>query len=264
MKILSLFLLLFLSPALMAADLPAILAGEHRSEANRARDVYRHPHETLRFFRVQPDMTVVEIWPGGGWYTEILAPYLKEEGTLYAAHFPEETEVAYFQRIRAGFEDKLAAEPAIYGEVVMTEFDPAAGVLTVPPGSADRVLTFRNVHNWLRSDSEAEAFELFFRALKPGGMLGVVEHRSGGNDDRQWMTDSGYMAQDYVVALAEKAGFRLVSASEINANPADTADHPRGVWTLPPSLRMGEENRQQYLDIGESDRMTLLFIKPSS
>lgn len=264
MKTLSLLLMFFFSPVLMAADLPTILAGDHRSEENRARDTYRHPHETLRFFRVDPGMTVVEIWPGGGWYTEILAPYLKEEGTLYAAHFPATGEIPYYQRVRAGFEEKVAADPDTYGEIILTEFDPAAGVLDVPPGEADRVLTFRNVHNWLRSESEETAFELFYRALKPGGMLGVVEHRSGGNADRRWMLENGYMDQAYVVELAEKAGFQYAGESGVNANPADTADHPKGVWTLPPTLRLGEENRQHYLDIGESDRMTLLFVKPRS
>lgn len=246
-----------------AGSLETVIDGPQRSEENRKRDTFRHPGETLEFFQVAPDMTVVEIWPGSGWYTEILAPYLKEKGKLYAAHFANPSPVAYFNKVRGEFVTKLEADPANYSAVETVVFDPARGVLAVPDGSADRVLTFRNVHNWLRDNSEQAAFELFFKALKPGGMLGVVEHRAPAGKDRKWMLDYGYMGEDTVVALAETAGFRLVAKSEINANPKDTADHPAGVWSLPPTLRLGDTDRDKYLAVGESDRMTLLFIKPA-
>lgn len=255
---------LFLSHSLFAgeADLEPILDGSQRSPENRNRDIYRHPAETLKFFDVEPDMTVVEIWPSTGWYSEILAPLLKQRGTFYAAHFPKESPVEFFNRVREGFQMKMDGDAANYGKVIMAEFNPGADVLSVPEGSADRVLTFRNVHNWLRTGSEERAFALFYKVLKPGGRLGVVEHRTKADRDRAWMLDNGYMTENYVIGLAEKAGFRLAERSEINANAADTADHPEGVWTLPPTLRLGDVDKKRYLAIGESDRMTLLFIKP--
>ena len=248
----------------LAADDPlrAAVDGPHRTPAFAARDEYRHPYETLDFFKVKPNMTVVEIWPAAGWYTEIPAPYLKDEGSYLAAHFSPDTELDYFRKSLDGFRDKLAASPDHLGAVKLVVFDPARGVLGVPDGSADRVLTFRNVHNWLRDDSEGRAFELFFRALKPGGILGVVEHRGKPGIDREAMLTSGYMDEESVIALATKAGFRLDARSEINANLRDTKDHPSGVWTLPPSLRLGEQDREKYQAIGESDRMTLRFVKP--
>jgi len=257
-----------LSPtALVHADadtLRTVIDSPHRSEASSARDEYRHPFETLEFFRVRPNMTVVEIWPGAGWYTEILAPYLKESGTYYAAHFPADTEVDYFRRSLAGFEAKLAAAPELYGEVNLVALDPDKGVLNVPDGSADRVLTFRNVHNWLRNDGEQTAFDLFFRVLKPGGILGVVEHRGNPGIDRAAMLNTGYMDEETMIGLATNAGFVLDGRSDINANLRDTKDHPKGVWTLPPNLRLGDENRERYQAIGESDRMTLRFRKPEN
>jgi len=233
-----------------------------RTAAFQQRDRYRHPTQTLSFFGLSSEQTVVEIWPGGGWYTEILAPYLKENGRLYAAHFPVETDIPYFINARNNFSDKLASSPELYGNVILAEFDPGASILSVPEGSADLVLTFRNVHNWLRNDSEATAFELFFRALKPGGMLGVVEHRVKEGKSREWMLSNGYMTEQTVMDLASAAGFLLAEKSEINTNAKDSADHPKGVWTLPPSLRLGEAELERYKAIGESDRMTLLFKKP--
>ena len=254
---------LVLGQALAADDpLRAAVDAPHRTPAFAARDEYRHPYETLDFFKVKPNMTVVEIWPAGGWYSEILAPYLKGEGVYHAAHFSPDTELDYFRKSLDGFRAKLAASPEQYGDVKLTVFDPANAVLGVPDGSVDRVLTFRNVHNWLRDDAEARAFELFFRALKPGGILGVVEHRGKPGIDRDTMLASGYMDEDSVIALATRAGFRLDARSEINANLRDTKDHPSGVWTLPPSLRLGEQDRDRYQAIGESDRMTLRFVKP--
>ena len=239
-----------------------ILQSPDRTPAFVERDVYRHPAETLAFFGLQPNMAVVEIWPGGGWYTEILAPYL-EGGKLYAAHFAKDSNVKYFLNSRRAFKEKVKAYPDVYQALAMAEFSPKMDKLTVPNGSADLVLTFRNVHNWLRSINEAEAFALFYKALKPGGVLGVVEHRAKPNTDWETMKTSGYMTEDYVIALAEKAGFVLDAKSEVNANPKDSADHPKGVWTLPPTLRMKDKDRAKYLAIGESDRMTLRFKKPA-
>lgn len=240
----------------------AILQAEHRTPEFVLRDQYRHPLETLEFFDVKPGMTVVEIWPGKGWYTEILAPYVGQ-GRLYAAHFPTGVGVDYYDKNHALFVNKLEANPAAYGKVIQATFDPKRDQLTVPEGSADRVLTFRNVHNWLRSESEAAAFELFFKALKPNGILGVVEHRAAAGTDWDAMKTSGYMTEQYVIDLAQKAGFVLEAKSEINSNSNDTKNHPKGVWTLPPSLRLGDQDRDKYLAIGESDRMTLKFRKPS-
>lgn len=235
--------------------------GAHRTPAYVTRDAWRHPQETLSFFEVEPSMTVVEIWPGAGWYTEILAPLLSD-GIFYAAHFPRDVGVAFYDLSRQKFEDKLSSDSNTYQNVQITTFDPYRHQLDVPVGSADRVLTFRNVHNWLKTDSEAMAFELFYRALKPGGILGVVEHRAKADTSRAAMLASGYMTEKYVIELAQKAGFVLEAKSEINANPKDLTMHPAGVWTLPPTLRLGDKDRSTYLDIGESDRMTLKFRKP--
>lgn len=239
-----------------------ILQSADRTPAFVKRDVFRHPSETLAFFGLKPTMTVVEIWPGGGWYTEILAPYLRG-GKLYAAHFAKDSSVNYFLNSRRVFEEKVNARPDVYQAMTLAEFSPKMNKLTVPDASADLVLTFRNVHNWLRSINEAEAFALFYKALKPGGVLGVVEHRAKPNTSWEVMKKSGYMTEAYVIALAEKAGFVLDASSEINANAKDTADHPKGVWTLPPTLRMKDKDRAKYVAIGESDRMTLRFKKPS-
>jgi predicted methyltransferase len=241
----------------------AIKASE-RSAKNSARDEYRHPEQTLAFFGFKPSMTVVEIAPGGGWYSEILAPALKEQGLYYAAHFPSDSSVGYYQRSLAAFKQKVA-EDERFSNVKITEFAPLTHLDIAPAESADMVLTFRNVHNWYMgkdTDGALSAFKAFYKALKPGGTLGVVEHRLAENraDDEQ--KTSGYMKQSYVVDLAKQAGFELAATSEINANPKDTADHPKGVWTLPPSLRLGEQDAEKYKAIGESDRMTLKFKKP--
>jgi predicted methyltransferase len=238
-----------------------VLQADHRTPEFVKRDQYRHPLKTLKFFEVKPEMTVVEIWPGKGWYTEVLAPYITK-GKLYTAHFPTDAGVDYYDTNHALFVKKLEADPNVYRQVQMAAFDPKRNQLTVPDGSADRVLTFRNVHNWLRSESEATAFELFYKALKPGGVLGVVEHRALEGTDWETMKTSGYMTEQYVIDLAQKAGFILEAKSDINSNAKDTKNHPKGVWTLPPSLRLKEQDREKYLAIGESDRMTLKFRKP--
>lgn len=246
--------------------LRAAIDGEHRTASFRARDDARHPYQTLEFFGITPDMTVVELWPGGGWYSEILAPYLKPHGVLYAAHFDPETEIEYFRRSRQRYEAKLAADPQTYSQVRLSVFDPPHKLEIAPPGSADAVLTFRNVHNWYMrgggEDKLSAAFRAMYVALKPGGILGVVDHRLPPERPFSDQDASGYMRTDLVIDVAREVGFELVDGSEINANPADSADHPKGVWTLPPSLRLGEENADYYLTIGESDRMTLKFVKP--
>jgi predicted methyltransferase len=242
--------------------LQAAIAAPTRTPANVLRDRYRHPFETLSFFGVRPSDTVVEIWPGGGWYTEILAPYLASGGGRLLLATPNG---------QLGGVTKLQqANPALYGSLTAATF-PAfdAGAARVPDGSADVVLTFRNVHNWRmgyqrpdKQDYSADAFRQIYAMLKPGGVLGIEDHRlpESASDERE--RTSGYIKVSTVRRLAEAAGFQLAATSEINANPKDTADWPDGVWTLPPSLRLKDQDRERYLAIGESDRMTLKFVKP--
>ena len=226
-----------------------------RTPANILRDRYRNPRETLGFFEVDPTDTVVEIWPGGGWYTEILAPYLSARGTYYAAGNERQ-----LRDVKA----MLARDALTYGEIKFAGFPAATGETRVPDGTADVVLTFRNVHNWIMPEPPVgeEAFRQMFAMLKKGGILGVAEHRLPEEADAAREKKSGYVRVSTVRALAERAGFRFVGSSEINANPLDTKDHPNGVWSLPPSLRGGDVDRAKYLAIGESDRMTLKFVKP--
>jgi predicted methyltransferase len=240
------------------------IAGNHRSRADKARDQYRHPRETLLFFGLKPDMTVVEIWPAAGWYAEILAPVLRDKGQYYLAHVAiENPRLENWQRdSRERLETRLARTPALYGKPVFTSLGPPEWLNIAPPGSADMVLTFRNVHNWSLAKTDAVVFKAFFDALKPGGTLGVVEHRANPGTSFEQQVKTGYMTEDYVIGLAEKAGFKLVGKSEVNANPKDTKDHPNGVWTLPPMSR-GRLDPEKYLAIGESDRMTLRFEKPA-
>ncbi|MDH3580666.1 MAG: methyltransferase [Hyphomicrobiales bacterium] len=246
-----------------AGRLKAVIAGDHRTPKYAMRDKYRHPLETLMFFDLRPTMSVVEIWPGGGWYTEILAPYLKGSGKYYAAHRNRDTTDARILKFIQRYDAKLAARPDLYGEVIVTELSRTKGAIA-PPGSADLVLTFRNIHNWMKFGFEAPIFEAMYGALKPGGILGVVEHRADPEEFPDPQALSGYVHEEQVIEMAEEAGFRLIAKSEINANPADTRDHPKGVWTLPPTLRLKDTDRKKYLAIGESDRMTLKFVKPQS
>ncbi|KGM53213.1 methyltransferase [Lysobacter daejeonensis GH1-9] len=256
--------------ATLAADatLEVAIAGTWRDPANVARDAYRHPLQTLRFFGVTPSSRVIEITPGGGWYTEILAPYLRADGQLVAALAiagPAQSDGTrnYLAKGNANFRAKLAADPAHYDRVEVREFSvpqPAFGA----EGSADVVLTFRNVHNWTGWGSDQAMFDAFFRVLKPGGVLGVVDHRAKPGTDLEAMKKSGYLTEALVKELAQRAGFVLEASSEVNANPRDTTDHPNGVWTLPPSNRHDPEDAQMYRGIGESDRMTLRFRKPAS
>jgi predicted methyltransferase len=244
-----------------SGDLAAAIAGPHRSEENRARDRYRHPLETLQLFGVEPTMTVVELSPGGGWYTEILAPYLRGQGRLVAAAPSAEGRRAEY---RARFEAKLAEHPELYSEVLVATFDPPAPIDLGADGSADVVLTFRNTHNWINDGGEREAYEAAFRVLRPGGIFGVVQHRANEGADAHETAEKGYVPEAYVIEVARSVGFELVERSEINANPNDTKDYAEGVWALPPALRLGEQDRERYLAIGESDRMTLKFRKPEA
>lgn len=238
-----------------SSELQAAISTSSRTPANVERDYHRHPYDTLDFFGIKPEMTVVEIWPGGGWYTEILTPLTKGKGTLYAA--------APGERGHNGVKKLQAANPALYGDLKLVEF-PNKGGPKVPDGSADMVLTFRNVHNWRFGgvDGTQDAFNQMYAMLKSGGVLGVVEHQLPEEMDSANEEKSGYMKRSSVIAFAEKAGFKLDKGSDINANPKDTHDHPDGVWNLPPSYKAGDKDRAKYQAIGESDRMTLRFVKP--
>jgi predicted methyltransferase len=244
-----------------AEALTAILAGEQRSPENRARDVYRHPKETLLFFGIRPEMRVLEVWPEPGWYTEVIAPLLRDKGKYYAGVIPADPTNKYITRRLDDYRAKLASRPDFYDRVSVVSFA-ANGGDVVPPGSLDMVLTFRNIHNWMARDSAAQAFASMYRALKPGGVLGVVEHRGNPAVPQDPHAKSGYVNEDYAIRLIEAQGFRLVAKSEINANPKDTKDYEQGVWTLPPTYRLGEKDHDKYAAIGESDRFTLRFVKP--
>jgi len=248
----------------LSASWQSAIAGPWRSANARARDVWRHPLQTLAFFGVQPDQTLIEITPGGGWYADILAPALRERGQYVAAVVDPDALSAgagrdYQQRMKDSLTRKFAQAPTQFDRARVVAYDPAKPVFG-PPASADAVLTFRNVHNWRMAGQAENMFRGFFAVLKPGGVMGVVEHRARADvptDDR-----SGYVGQAQVIALAEAAGFKWVAASEINANPRDPKNHPKGVWMLPPTNNHDAANAARYQTIGESDRMTLRFVKP--
>lgn len=247
-----------------AAALAAAIAGPQRSADNRARDAARHPVETLAFFGLRDDMTVVELWPGNGWYTEILAPVLKGKGTLVAATPDPNGPNANRARYAKDFRARLAAQPDVFGEVVVTSIDRTGGMSLGAPASADLVLTFRNTHGWVNDGIDDDVYRAAFEVLKPGGVFGVVQHRARPGTDARTTAKTGYVSEQHVIATAEAAGFRLDARSEINANPKDTTGHPDGVWSLPPVLRGGAQTAAEYRAIGESDRMTLRFVKPAS
>jgi len=259
-------LALSLSAALQADDhmiderLAEIAQGDHRPAEWVERNESRHPVETLTFFGLSPDMTVIELSPGGGWYTSILAPYLKDEGKYVAAHWDMEQDdlPEYAVRGFAAFTERFADEE-VYGEFEILPFSPPGKSSLGEPGSADLVLSFRNVHGWSRDGILADVFDAAREVLKRGGVFGVVGHRLP--EDRDGSEFNGYLKQSYIVGVAESHGFRLLESSEANANPADTADHPSGVWSLPPSLRDGDETAERFRAIGESDRFTLKFVK---
>ena len=244
-----------------AQQLTTIMAGDQRSEANRARDVYRHPKETLLFFGIRPEMTVLEVWPAPGWYTEIIAPLLREKGKYYAAVSPANPASDYNTKQHAAFQAKLAARPDLYSKVSVVTL-PADGGDVVAAGTLDMAVTFRNIHNFMSDGTASQTFATLYRALKPGGLLGVVEHRGNKDVPQDPKAKSGYVNEDFAIRLIEAQGFRLVGTSQVNDNPKDTKDYAEGVWTLPPTYTLGDKDRAKYAAIGESDRFTLLFAKP--
>ena len=239
------------------------LQGSHRSEANRLRDKYRHPVETLAFFGVKPSSNVVEITPGRGWYSEILAPLLRANGVFTAVIYDADlTDNAYLKKLNGFYKTKLGDNPEIYSSVQLEEINHKSPVFDLD-SSADFVLTFRNVHNWAKSDTTDEMFRSFYKALKTGGVLGVVEHRAGAGTPISEQIKSGYMTEQFVIKTAEKAGFVFNAGSDINNNSLDAKDHKNGVWTLLPVQRgLSDPEKSIYAKIGESDRMTLKFVKP--
>ena len=244
-----------------AEALTGILAADYRPEENRARDRYRHPKETLLFFGIRPEMSVLEVWPEPGWYTEVIAPLVRDKGKYYAAVIAADPESQYITQRVEKYRRKLAERPDLYGRVSVVSF-PADGSDAVPPASVDMVVTFRNIHNWMSRGTTAQAFATMYRALRPGGVLGVVEHRGNPAVAQDPQAKSGYVNEDYAIKLIEAQGFRLVGKSQVNANPRDTKDYEQGVWTLPPTYRLGDKDRDKYAAIGESDRFTLRFVKP--
>lgn len=246
--------------AAQAADdaLKAAIAAPSRTAANVARDSARHPYDTLQFFGIKPTMTVVELTPSGGWYTEILAPYLRQDGVLIGAS----EEAVEGKRAGTAFRAKVNSNP-IYSNVRLAIFEPPTKFAIAPANSVDMVLTFRNMHNWveLGPQQTAEVLKQVHTVLKPGGVFGVVDHRLPQNMKQDATASSGYLHQAWVIKTVEAAGFKLVAKSEINANPKDHADHPKGVWALPPVLANGADKRADYQAVGESDRMTLKFVK---
>ena len=255
-KNLLLILLTLTITPLAAHDLKGAVASEDRTPKNTLRDSSRNPVETLSFFGIESDMVVIELSPGGGWYTEILANYIHYPGTLIAAHWSKDSEIAYYRRGRANFEKKMSNNP-MYGRVEIVDLYSELA----EENSVDAVLTFRNLHNWLGPNLD-NIFSNTFKSLKPGGIFGIVEHRAKPGTSMEMMKKSGYVTEAHAIKIAKKHGFELAAKSEINANPKDTADHPKGVWTLPPNYRLKDKDREKYSDIGESDRMTLLFKKP--
>jgi predicted methyltransferase len=229
-----------------AEALTVILGGDQRPPEERARDGYRHPKETLLFFGIRPEMKVLEVWPEPGWYTAVIAPLLREKGKYYAAVIAPDPGSKYITHRLEEYRSRLAARPEVYDKV-----------------EVDMVVTFRNIHNWMARDQAAQAFASMYRALKPGGVLGVVEHRGNPAVPQDPKAKSGYVNEDYAIRLIEEQGFRLVAKSEVNDNPKDTKDYEQGVWTLPPTYRLGDKDREKYAAIGESDRFTLRFVKPT-
>jgi predicted methyltransferase len=241
--------------------LTRILAGEQRSEENRARDAYRHPKQTLLFFGIRPEMRVLEVWPEPGWYTEILAPLLRDKGKYYAAVIAADPASPYTTKRLTAYQGMLAARPQLYDRVQVLTL-PVDGGDVVPPGSLDMVVTFRNLHNWMAAGDASQVIATLYRALKPGGVLGIVEHRGNPAVPQDPRAKSGYVNEDFAIRLIEAQGFRLVAKSQVNSNPKDTKDYEQGVWTLPPSYRLGDKDRDKYAAIGESDRFTMRFVKP--
>lgn len=251
--------------AAFLAKVEAAMIGDHRSDKNKARNQYRHPVDTLTFFGLKPDMTVLEIAPGGGWYTEILAPAMRDTGVYIAGSYDTsiEGQPKYRYRQHKRLLKQIDEQAELYGQVQVATYSPPESRNLWQENSVDMVLTFRSSHGWTRSGLLDDVYADFFKVLKPGGVLGVVQHRAPeGGDALEW-AKKGYVPESRVIQAAEKAGFVLDAKSEVNANPKDLKDHDEGVWRLPPTLGLGEQDREKYLEIGESDRMTLRFKKPA-
>lgn len=247
--------------AVLPTSIQEAVNSNYRTDENKKRDVYRHPVETLSFFGLKPEMTVVEVYPGSGWYTEIIAPFVAQKGKYILAAPTSNPEKPYTVANELKIKEWMTRNPEVNQNVTLATFDLPKKTNIAPENSADMVVTFRNVHNWMTLKAENDAFKAFYKVLKPGGVLGVVEHREIPTK-KDPKAKSGYVREKDVIDMALKAGFKLTAKSEINANPKDTKNHPEGVWTLPPSLKLGEKDKEKYLAIGESDRMTLKFIKP--
>lgn len=257
----------------IAARIEQAMLADHRSAANTDRNRYRHPVGTLTFLGLEDGMTVMEIWPGGGWYTEVLAPVMRHHGQFIVAGYdvdiPDQPEYRY--RLQQDLMDKFSAAPGVYDQVAITVFSPPESASLGEVESVDLVLTFRNAHGWVSAGIAESIFAEFARVLKPGGILGLVQHRAENNADPKVSAETGYLSEPAIIALARGAGLYLEARSEVNANPADSKDHEGGVWALPPVLVLcrdleGEDEivscREKHEAIGESDRMTLKFRKP--
>jgi len=244
-----------------AASIDEVLANPLRPQADRARDIWRHPRQTLLFFGLRSNATVIEIDPGTGWYLQVLAPLLHDKGRYIAALAPVSPEQRGATRERERLESLIASRPQAFNRIERAPFSPGKQPI-VAANSVDLVLSFRSLHGWMADDSAAAALRDMYNALKPGGVLGIVDHRGNPQITQDPHAKSGYVNEAYAIRLIEAAGFKLVATAEINANPRDTRDHPRGVWNLPPTLIDGDKDRQRYLAIGESDRFTLKFVKP--
>lgn len=245
--------------------LTSIVTDKFRTDISKSRDKYRHPIETLSFFGIEPDMTVVELWPGGGWYTDILAPYLKDKGKLIAAHYNPQTNhpfAGYFKNSLIAFESKVETNPKWYGRVDIRAFEPPFTKKIIADSSADMVLVFRNFNHWMSDGTIDDVLFEIHAMLKTGGILGVVENRASVYAQVDSTAENGYVNQQWFVQKLHQAGFQMLANNEINANPLDTANYVNGVWSLPPYLRVPEgEDERVYVDIGESDRFTIQFIK---
>jgi len=249
--------------AMAQQSLEELANGDHRSESNKARNEFRNPVETLKFFGIKPEMTVVEISPGGGWYTEIIAPYLKDKGQYIGAAYDVDSKVKYYSNSAKKFAKKLSSQPELYSKAKTTVLQAPEKLNFAEENSADLVVSFRSAHGWARDKHADKVFSAIYKVVKPNGVFGLVQHRAGKQNPKDTSGKLGYLKQDEMIQLVKNAGFRLVERSEINANPKDTKDYKDGVWTLPPSYALKEKDREKYKAIGETDRMTLKFVKPA-
>lgn len=256
-----------MDPATKSA-LSGSINGEHRTAEDKARDQYRKPKEVLEFLGFKSDMTVVEIWPGGGWYSKILAPALQKDGKYYAATTGLNPPYGYQRRGLSAMLSTFGETPDLFRDAVITEFLEPYSLDIAPKGSADMILTFRNVHN-LFAEGYGDGkyvdlvFQVMYDTLKPGGVLGIVDHRWPDPATEDPKAANGYLSVERALKHAKAAGFELAGQSDLLANAKDTHDHPEGVWTLPPSLALGDKDKEKYLEMGESDRFLLKLIKPA-